>query len=219
MLTYAATSKQFDIKDEIERRDDLDNQPDDDRSPIEDSVKIYLEDVEFFLLTLDRLSRSKRFDFESDSIYVEKTSVLPCVQNNVAGNYVPKKFFSSNANANVWVDLFSRNMEFGYSLGDCVFEDVLELGQKDVTKTKYRFSIDKGTFETEIVVEKRSEARVASLVPLLKELFRSDARQSLDAIRKQVSLSTDVSARSHELMIRTQFPRGSLPDLFSHRSN
>lgn len=51
-----AMTRNFDISDEIEFKDDLDNKPDDDRSSLNDSVGVYLQDVEQLIAALGSLN-------------------------------------------------------------------------------------------------------------------------------------------------------------------
>ena len=67
VLAQAAMTRQFNVKDEVEFKDDLDNKPDDERTPVSDSVKGYLQDVEYFFANLSRLRSQVGFDFRKDA--------------------------------------------------------------------------------------------------------------------------------------------------------
>ena len=99
VLANAALTRNFDITDEIGRSDDLDKDPNDERSPITTSVQIYLEDVEYFLITLGRLAERGRFDAKRDTFEVIQATLLPCVDASKAGRYTPVKFVSSSEDA------------------------------------------------------------------------------------------------------------------------
>jgi hypothetical protein len=57
-FAHSATTRNFELVDEIEVKDDLDNKPDDERSPVHMSLQNYLQDVEVFFARLGRLKAS-----------------------------------------------------------------------------------------------------------------------------------------------------------------
>ncbi len=213
VLAHAATTKQFDIRDEIEMVDDLDNKPDDERSPVTESVKIYLEDVEYFLSSLGRLKDRGKFDLSKDTFSVAKTAMLPCVASNLAGRYTPVKFESTNENSRTALDYFSRGMEYGYSLGDCIAND--QFKGIDATDSRFSFSLDAKTFAVNVTVKKQSPQRALDLKRDLDSVIALYAAKADDKLRKQIIANTAFRAENGQVVVTTQLPRGSLDPLLA----
>ena len=65
VLASAAMTRSFDVKDEIDFKDSLDKKPDDENKRASDAVQGYLQDVEYFLVNLQRLRSKGNFDVNS----------------------------------------------------------------------------------------------------------------------------------------------------------
>src|SRR6476661_6998152 len=93
VLSNAALTRSFDVREEIGLVDELDNKPDQDerRSPVTASVQVFVEDVETFLTNLAKLQQSGRFDATRDSFQVAQNTLLPCTDSGRAGRYTPIK--------------------------------------------------------------------------------------------------------------------------------
>src|SRR5688572_15381545 len=107
VLAHSATTRNFEITDEIEVKDDVDRDPDE-RISARISLVTYFQDVENFLKTLDRLSDTKFFDANSDTFSVAQTSQLPCVADNRIGSYTANNFASRNDAIRPWLESFSK---------------------------------------------------------------------------------------------------------------
>ncbi len=213
VLANAATAKQFDLRDEIEMIDDLDNKPDDERSPVTESVKIYLEDVEYFLSSLGRLKNRGKFDLNKDTFSVAKTALLPCVSSNLAGRYTPVKFESTNDNSRLALDYFSRGMEYGYSLGDCL--PSTEFKGLEATDSRFHFELDAKTFAVNVTVKKQTPQRALDLIRELESVLALYAAKDNDKLRKQIIANTAFRAENGQVVVSTQLPRGSLDPLLA----
>ncbi|MFM9903418.1 MAG: hypothetical protein ACKVQJ_02475 [Pyrinomonadaceae bacterium] len=213
VLANAAMTRQFDVKDEIEVKDDLDNKPDDERSPVSESVKIYLEDVEYFLSSLGRLKNRGKFDITKDTFSVAKTAMLPCVSSNLAGRYTPVKFESTNDNSRVALDQFSRGMEYGYSLGDCLANN--EFNGPEATDSRFYFELDVKTFTVNVTVKKQTPQRALDLIRELDSVLALYAAKDNDKLRKQIIANTAFRAENRQVVVSTQLPRGSLDSLLA----
>ena len=213
VLANAATAKQFDLRDEIEMVDDLDNKPDDERSPVTESVKIYLEDVEYFLLNLGRLKDRGKFDLNKDAFAVAKTALLPCVSGNLAGRYTPVKFESTNDSSRLALDYFSRGMEYGYSLGDCLAST--EFNGLEATDSRFHFELDAKTFTVNVTVKKQTPQRALDLFRELESVLALYAAKDDTKLRKQIIANTAFRAENGHVVVSTQLPRGSLGSLLA----
>src|SRR5687768_18061260 len=97
VLGHAATTRNFEISEEIEFRDDLDRKPDDKRSPLAMSIGNYYADLELFIEALERLQRSGKFNLSVDTFEISQSTALPCVAGNNVGSYTAESFVTANA--------------------------------------------------------------------------------------------------------------------------
>jgi hypothetical protein len=72
VLAHSATTRNFEITDEIEIKDDIDRDPDE-RITARLSLATYFQDVEYFVKTLKRLGGTKYFDASADTFEVVQT--------------------------------------------------------------------------------------------------------------------------------------------------
>jgi hypothetical protein len=213
VLAQAATAKQFDVKDETGRRDDLDKKPDEGRSPVTASIQIYLEDVEYFLSSLGRLQTRGKFDFSKDTFDVVETTLLPCVDSNLAGRYSPVTFNSTSEASRSAIEYFSRGMVYGYSLGDCVPTN--EFKGQTAVDNKFDFHFDGKAFWSNVAVRKDSPQRAADLHRELTDTLALFAAGSKSALRSEIVKNTILHADNDQVSIVTRLPRGSLDTLLA----
>ncbi len=213
VLANAAMTRQFDVRDEIEFNDNLDNKPDDDRSPVTVSVQIYIEDVEYFLASLERLRVRGKFDPDRDVFNIAQTTLLPCVDSNLAGRYTPTRFESSSESLRPAVEYFSRGMVYGYSLGDCIANN--EFNGVTAADSRFNFSLDKKEFTVNIAVKKQSPQRATSLVNDLEYTLHNFSEQNNSRLRQLIIACTQFGATSDQVFVITRLPRGSLDPLLA----
>jgi hypothetical protein len=213
VLAQAATAKQFDVKDETGRRDDLDKKPDEGRSPVTASVQIYLEDVEYFLSSLGRLQTRGKFDFSKDTFDLVETTLLPCVDSNLAGRYSPVTFNATSEASRAAIEYFSRGMVYGYSLGDCV--PTSEFKGQAAVDNKFDFHFDGKTFWSNVAVRKDSPQRAADLQRELADTLALFAADSKSSLRSGIVKNTILHADNDQVTIVTRLPRGSLDTLLA----
>lgn len=213
VLASAALSKQFNVRDEIEFRDDLDNKPDDERSPVTTSVQIYLEDVEYFLASLGRLQSKGRFDLTKDTFNVAQSTLLPCIDSNLAGRYTPVKFESSREDSRPAINWFSRGMTYGYSLGDCVANS--EFKGVEAVDSRFDFQLDAKNFAVNVVVKKQSSQRAIDLQNELNSVLALYSTRDNSTLRKQIISNTTFKADNDQVFVVTRLPRGSLSSLLA----
>jgi hypothetical protein len=212
VLANAALTKQFNVLDEIERQDDQDRDPDE-RSLVRDSLKIYLEDVEYFIESLGRLQKRGSFDVSKDTFDVVQTTLLPCIDANLAGRYTPVKFVSSSEQARPALTYLTRGMTYGYSLGDCVAND--EFKGQTAVDNRFDFHFDGKTFWSNIAIKKDTPQRAAELIRSLNATMEMYANASPSELRSTIIRSTVFTSTNDQVMIVTRLPRGSLLPLLN----
>lgn len=211
ILAQAAMAKQFDAKDEIGRTDDLEKKPDDKRSPLSTSVQIYLEDVENFLASLTRLTVQGKFDAKKDTFDLVQTTLLPCIDSNLAGRYTPIRFETSSEAARSPLTYFSRGMTYGYSLGDCVPNS--EFNGVEAVDSRFSFKLNEKGLTASLEVKKSSEINARQLFDALNATLKLYAASETTKLRRSVIDHTRFSFRDSQAMINLHLARSDLDSL------
>ena len=213
ILAQAAMTKQFNVRDEIEHKDNLDKNPDDDRTPVSVSVQIYLEDVEYFLASLGRLRSSGKFDPAKDTFNVAQNTLLPCVDSNIAGRYTPIHFESTSESTRGPLEYFSRDMVFGYSLGDCVANN--EFNGVTAADSRFTFGLDDKAFTVNIAVKKQSSQRALDLLRDLESTLKLYSPVENTKLRQKIIDNTTFRSDNDQVFVIIRLPRGSLDSLLA----
>lgn len=213
VLASAAMARQFDIREEIDFSDDLDTIPDEGRSPVTTSVQVYIEDIENFLAHLARLRKNGGFDANADTFSVAQSTLLPCVDTNIAGRYTPIRFVTTNERSRAALDFFSREMTYGYSLGDCITNN--EFNGLTAADSRFNFDLDKTAFSVVISVKKESPQRAIELVRQIESTIRLYSARSNDPLRQAVLRNTASRADRDQVFVVTRLPRAGLSSLLS----
>jgi len=212
VLAHSATTRNFEITDEIEVKDDVDRDPDE-RISARISLVTYFQDVENFLKTLDRLSDTKFFDANSDTFSVAQTSQLPCVADNRVGSYTANKFASRNDALRPWLESFSKLLTDGYSLGDCL--QSTRFAPAEATDSKFNFHLDKEAFVVEVVVRKSSPHRAKLFADDLVSTLHILHEEPASPVRMILYGATKVRVVNDQILVVTRLPRGSLDPLIA----
>jgi hypothetical protein len=209
----AAMTRNFDIRDEIEFKDDLDNKPDDDRSSLNESVSVYLEDVEGLIAALGSLNKKGLFNTASSPFDIAQTVYLPCEPANVQGSYTPQRFENVNESAKPYLERFSKQLTYGYSLGDCVSTPVYR--DKQAVASDFDFKLDKSSFSIAITIKRATPQSAAWLAAALPDTFKTYREKTEAAVRQKIIDSTSVRANADQVFIVTRLPRASIDSLIA----
>jgi hypothetical protein len=212
-FAHSATTRHFEISDEIEFGDELDNKPDGEVSSLADSVGVYFQDIEMFLSGLRRLSGGGKFDPSVDAFEVAQSTLLPCVKDNRVGSYTAEKFVSRNQNLRPSLEFLSKRLTDGYSLADCVANG--HFGGQETASSHFNFKLEGSAFTVEVRVGKASPQLAASLVAPLGETFRQLAAANTDPVRQKIYENTTFRAENDQVFIVTRLARGSLDPLIA----
>lgn len=205
VLAQAAMARQFDVKDEIEKKDDLDNKPPDKFAA---SVQVYLEDVEYFLSGLQRLRSDHKFDIEANKFVVAQATLLPCVADNRAGSYTAEKFFSSNQSLRPARERFSKLLTDGFSLQDCLPSE--KFPGLETTSSRFETKYDGQAFSVEVAVRKSSPERAAKLAYALSHTLSVFRKSDASALRINLIDNTTARAKHDQVFVITRLPRAGL---------
>jgi hypothetical protein len=213
VLAHSATTRTFEITDEIEIKDDLDNKPDDERSDVRLSLLTYFQDVEYFVRTLKRLGETKYFDPASDSFEIDQATQLPCVAANRTGSYTANKFVTKNEQLRPWLKRFSDLLTDGYSLGDCLPNR--RFAPVETTDSKFNFRLDEKAFSIDVTVRKSSPEAAKMLAADIEESFRSLRENETDAVRQKLYEATKFRSENDQVFVVTHMPRAGLDALLA----
>ncbi|MFL6467275.1 MAG: hypothetical protein ACJ72Z_04885 [Pyrinomonadaceae bacterium] len=212
-FAHSATTRNFELIDEIEVKDDLDKKPDDERSPVHVSLQNYLQDIEIFFERLRRLKGAGKFDSDRDAFEVAQTTQLPCVAANRVGSYSADKFDLQNENLRPSLESFSKLLTDGYSLADCMPNS--RFGATEVTDSKFDFKLDKTGFSLNISVRKRSPQDAVYLVGDLAKTYAQFKSADASSARLRICEATTFRSENDQVFIVTHLPRAGLEPLLA----
>ena len=212
VLAHSATTRNFEISDEIEIKDDIDRDPDE-RIQARLSLVTYFQDVEAFVKSLKRLDGTKYFDAASDTFDVTQTTQLPCVAANKVGSYTANNFVTKNEAIRPWLESFSKLLTDGYSLGDCL--PTARFAPDEATDSKFNFHLDKAEFFVQVAVRKSSPRNAKMLGDSLGATFGSLRREPAEPVRIALYNATNFRVENDQIFVVTRLPRASLDPLLA----
>ena len=212
VLAHSATTRIFEITDEIEIKDDIDRDPDE-RVSAKLSLATYFQDVEHFIKTLKGLAGTEYFDLVADKFDVTQTTQLPCVPSNKIGSYTANRFVTTNEAVRPWLESFSKLLTDGYSLGDCLPNS--RFAPNEATDSKFNFHLDKEALVVEVAVRKSSPQNAKMLADSINSTFRQFQCEPAEPIRVALYRSTEFRAAGDQIFVVTRLPRGSLDSLLA----
>lgn len=213
VFAHSATTRNFELSDEIEFSDELEKKPDGETANVALSVAVYLQDVEYFLRGLQGLRENRKFDAGLDVFEVAQSTLLPCVPANKVGSYTAKTFNNKNNSLQPWLESFSKRLTDGYSLADCL--PSYHFGGKEATESRFDFKLDNSAFVVEVAVKKRSVGAAQLLTSDLKSVFRSRESSELNVLQKQLRNKTSFTAKNDQVFVITRLPRAALDSLLA----
>ncbi len=213
VMASAALTRQFDVRDEIESSDEFDNKPDEKRTPVTTSVQIYLEDVKQFLTSLSRLAARGSFDPKKDTFNLLQSTVLPCVDTNRAGRFTPIRFESTSDAVRSPLTTFSREMVYGYSLGDCLVNNAFP--DVEAVDSRFDLKLDTQGLSARLEVKKGSDQEARKLLESLDAALKIYAAAQNTGLRQRVIDHTRFDMRNAFVIVRLHLARSDLDSLFA----
>ena len=153
------------------------------------------------------------FDATADIFSVAQNTLLPCIDSNLAGRYTPIRFLTTNERSRAALDFFSREMTYGYSLGDCITNN--EFNGLTAADSRFSFDLDKTAFSVVISVKKESPQRAIELVRQIESTIRLYSAQTNAPLRQAVLRNTVCRADREQVFVVTRLPRAGLASLLS----
>lgn len=215
VLAQAATTKQFNVKDEIERQDDLENKPDLTARDLDKAIESYFDDLRDFVDDLKKLHGIEKFSLSFDTFDSTKVSFSPCPATGTLRSQ------DTTSHIDRWLIPAIEDANFAAVdaawLGDCLPFS----GFPDRTKAKsagLSLSYDKKELKYELSVNLSSAERTRSLHDGLANAFTQFAFEEDDldfTLLKVLYERTRLSNANNQVIIVTRLPRGSLDTLFA----
>jgi hypothetical protein len=217
VFAHGALTRSFELQDEIEIKDDLDTKPDNETGSLSISIKTYLEDVEFFLGTLQNLEATGKFDAVRDRFEVTQTTLLPCVPANNVGSYTANKFDLDNEQLRPSLERLSKLLTDGYSLADCLPNSYFN--GAEATSSKFSFKLDESAFTIQVAVQKSSPEIAKKLSGDLGGVFpRFAPKSSAEIARQKLFENTTFRSQNNQVLVITRLPRAALDPLIARRA-
>ncbi len=213
VFAHSALTRNFELQDEFEVKDDLDKNPDGETATLSLSIKTYLEDVEYFLNTLQKLGEAGKFDSSPDAFEVTQATLLPCVPANRVGSYTANTFNLKNESLRPSLERFSKLLTDGYSLGDCLQNS--RFNGQEATSSKFTFKLDDSGLAVDVAVQK-STPEIAKKLSV--DLVKASARFTPSAgelARRKIFENTAFRSNNDQVMVITRLPRADLDPLLA----
>jgi hypothetical protein len=212
VFAHSATTRNFEITDEIEVRDEIDTDPDE-SVQARISLTTYFQDVENFIYTLGQLDGTKYFNSLADEFDVTQSTQLPCLPANKVGSYTANNFVTKNESIRPWLESFSKLLTDGYSLGDCLPGS--RFAPAEATDSKFNFRLDKKELAVEVAVKKNSPEAARLMADGIASVFTKLRTDSDSTTRLKLYESTRYRAENDQIFVITRLPRAALDPLLA----
>ena len=216
VFAHGALTRPFELQDEIEVTDDLDKKPDNETAALGISIKTYLEDVEYFLKTLQKLGQNGKFDPSRDSFEVTQTTLLPCVAANNVGSYTANTFDLRNDSLRPSLERFSKLLTDGYSLADCL--PTAHFEGKEATHSKFTFKLDDSALSVQVAVQKVSPEIAKRVSDGLATVFAKLTPTAGELARQKIFENTSFKSSNDQVFVVTRLARADLDPLLATRA-
>ena len=216
VFAHGALTRNFELQDEIEVTDDLEKKPDNELATLSLSIKSYLEDVEYFLNTLQKLGHNRRFDPSRDAFEVTQATLLPCVAANKVGSYTAHTFDLKNDSLRPSLERFSKLLTDGYSLADCLPHT--RFSGQEVTNSKFTFKLDAAALSIQVAVQKASPQIAKQLSTDLLNVFPSFTPSAGELARQKIFETTSFRSSNDQVFVITHLARADLDPLLATRA-
>jgi hypothetical protein len=211
VLAQAALTSKFEIKDQIEKKDDLDKKPDDELKKVSEGFDDYLDNLEDFIVNLQKLSRIEKFDASYDTFQLDVKTSTPC---DVDGDPVQLTTQTNFNNPN-WLrpallDFSYSLQEYGY-LSDCL--PSTDFGKHKAQSSTLKTSYDKSLLTISLTVEKDSPQKAKQFCDKFNNVIKLYKLDEDEPIVKVLYQNTTVTAENNQVFIVTRLPRAAIDSL------
>ena len=210
----AATTRNFDITDEIEFKDDLDKKPDDNLDDLVRSVRDYFSELGSFVSDLQKLHQIDKFDPDYDTFKTNQVLFQPCPE---TGGELAEE---TTSDIDKWLKPALTDAKYrteGWTwLADCNASDKFkEANRKEARSATLTLSFDKKVLKYELSITRSGIERTESLFQGLTDAFNSIDKTDFDSRENVLWKNTQLRKSGNQVFIVTNLPRASLDDLLA----
>jgi hypothetical protein len=217
VLAQAATTRDFNIKNEIVVEDDLDKKPDDaEKIDFADSLESYFGEVESFVKELQKIHKLEKFDLASAQFEIESRLNIAC---NVDGDPVATSTLLSRNFGNR--SLESAVAESGAAvkswnyLSDCLKDE--KAADSFSTSSRLKLFYDNTELKIEISAPKLTRQRADFLAEGFNQASKIYEIDEEKSIVKKIHETTSFKSENNQIFIVTRLPRASIDSLLADK--
>ena len=213
VLAQAATTRNFNVQDEIEVKDDLDNKPDGNPN---------FKDIDLSKALIDFLSNLESLRVNKPNIYQQEKNFCAkrerIVYTDKSLGLIPPSAFVKPSNLD---DSFQKffdllDNEQLRKLADSLQDSASEKPSKHISLELY--SSLESSAKLLIKIKKDSSEGASHLSDQLNLEFQFRVNKAKDRLVKQVYENTRAIPKNNQVTIVTRLPRGSLDELFKQNA-
>ncbi len=211
VLAQAATSKQFNVKDEVEFKDNLDKKPKDDADPLIQSIQVYFQDLDEYLRDV------RKADEQLGSVYKrdpETVLLAPC--HRIGDSTVPFNLEKVTHFTRLPILLNPEYEKENWSwvhMGckrlDGSREEKAAFAEIEVSETQ------KGVFTYQVSIKLSSNEQASDLFENFQRVFRRIDAADFTNRRKVLWENTKLTITEDKVLIVTRLPRAGLDSLLA----
>ncbi|MBK6722487.1 MAG: hypothetical protein IPG58_04160 [Acidobacteria bacterium] len=216
--TPSATTRPFDISEELELAEKLDKKPDPTAEEWDKAIEVYFNDLADFVKNLKKLSSIEKFDPSFEIFKVKSSSYQPCPQTGTG------RRISEDSTINGWVvgaiEDAKIATEHSKWLSDCLAFDGFA-GRDKAKSAELSLSYDKKELSYQLSLNFNSPERSKSSGEgLLRafEQFQIDDDEDLELVKVLHKL-TRITSVNNQVQIVTRLPRAGLDALLATDAN
>jgi hypothetical protein len=203
VLAQAATTRDFDIKNEIVVEDDLDKKPDED---------LFAESIIELVRDLNTLSKAKTFDWEAKSAFTiedlgfcESDDTPSYLGSSLLNQTVSRVF--DKAGVRIGRNLFRKKSDFG--LGK-FYSDYPET-------INFNFLVERKSFNIETQINLKSDEAAQSFANLINSYLSQNESRIDKTETKIVAENTKSKTDGTKVLLVTHLPRASIDALLAEK--
>ena len=208
VLAQAATTRNFNVQDEIEVKDDLDKKPkDEELKELSGAVENYFRDLGNFIEDLQKLHGIEKFNLDFDTFTFTEETFHPCISNGGFLSETSKKI------DNRWLEAAIIDASYQTENWDFLSDCLPHSEYKNVRNAGTNLSSDKADFKYEIFITKDSPQKAEQLAKNFAQAFKLYEPDEEEITAGKLYEKTTFKSENNQVFIVTQLPRGSLDAL------
>lgn len=211
----AATTRNFELSEEIEVKDDLDKKPLPTEKELESSVEEYLKEVVEFIENLKALNSIEKFSSDFDTFDSESVTFAPCPEtgglwSHETESHIDRWLIPAITEAKFIAEKFSR-------FGDCLPLDGFQTGS-EASNAAIKLKYDRSNLDHQLSIEFSSNARANAVHSDFNTAFinhKLDDEDDDHNLLKVLYKHTSLTVSDNKVFVVTNLPRAALDELLA----